>query len=321
VKHAEAVYMFGLRVTGFPALPGSPTPPRAGAPRAVELSVVEESALSERWQPREPRRIVERRLADGSLVLAVDEDPTNGYLIEAPEVGVHLVSSDGGEVLLAVPQGPDWFWQRLLFAQTLPIAAALQGLGLFHASAVRIADRAVGVSAPSGTGKSSTATHLIAQGAEFLTDDVLALDVVDGAVIAFAGPEFANVEAHELSAVDPGRRERLGPLLGASAKQHLRPALTQTSLPLGALYLLERRAGFDELRIEALHASGIPTLLAGAFIPHLGTDRRLVGHLELCGQMVTDGQIFRVLAPLHGSAAAVAAAVMDHARTRFADGS
>jgi hypothetical protein len=317
----NAVYMFGVAVTGLPALPGSADPPRAGSPRAVALRIVGEAAVSERWQPHDARRIVERRQPDGSLVLAVDEDHSLGYRIEAPEIGVHLVSVDGTEVLLPEPEGPDWFWQRLLFAQTLPIAAALQGLGLFHASAVRIGDHAVAVSAPSGTGKSSTATHLIAQGAEFFTDDVLAMDLVGADVIAFAGPEFANIEEHELSAVDPGRRERLGQLLGESGKQHLRPALTQTSLPLGALYLLERDAGFEELQIDSLDASGIPTLLASAFIPHLGTERRLVGHLELCGQMVTAGQIYRISAPLRGTAASVAAALMDHARRLLGGGS
>lgn len=318
VADEHPVYMFGVGVTGLAGLPGSPDPPRTGSPRTVAVRVVGAAAVSERWQPREARRIVERLSSDGRRVLAVYEDPAIGYRIEAPEIGVHLVSVDGTEVLLPEPRGPDWFWQRLLFAQTLPIAAALQGLGLFHASAVCIGEEAVAVSAPSGTGKSSTAAHLIAQGAEFFTDDVLAMDLVGGNVIAFAGPQFSNVEEHEVSALDAGRRERLGALLGASDKQHRRPALAASSLPLGALYLLERDGESDEVRIDVLDGSGIGALLAGAFIPHLGTQRRLVGHLELCGQMVTAGRVFRVSAPLHGSAASVAAALMDHARGRAA---
>ena len=313
------VYVFGLQITGLPALPASPEPPRAGSPRAVVLRAVGEAEITERWQPRQGRRIVDRRLPDRRLVLAVDEDPGIGYRIEAPEVGVHLVSADGTEVLLPEPQGPAWFWQRLLFAQTLPIAATQQGLGLFHASAVRIGDHAVGVSAPSGTGKSSTATHLIAQGAEFFTDDVLAMDLVEGAVLAFAGPEFASIEEHEVRAVAPSRRESLGRLLGESSKQYLRPALSQTSLPLGALYLLERDAQVDEVHVDALDTSGTATLLASAFIPHLSSGGRLVRHLELCGQMATAGQIYRVRIPLRGSAATVATVLMDHMRRRVSD--
>jgi hypothetical protein len=320
VTDDHAVYVYGVQITGLPGLPASPDPPRLGSRRTLALRAVGETEISERWQPRQARRIVERRWPDGSLALAVDEDRAIGYRIDAPEVGVHLVSTDGTEVLVPEPQAPDWFWQRLLFAQTLPIAATLQGLGLFHASAVRIGEHAVGVSAPSGTGKSSTATHLIAQGAEFFTDDVLAMEPVGGAVLAFAGPEFANIEEHELDAVEPSRRERLGQLLGESGKQHLRPTLSQTSLPLGALYLLERDPEVDEVQVEALDGSGIAALLAAAFIPHLRTEGRLVGHLELCGQMVTAGLIYRVRAPLRGSAAAVAAVVMDHVRQGLSEG-
>jgi len=315
----HSVYVFGLQVTGLPALSASPDPPRAGSPRAVTLWIVGEAEIAERWQPRKQRRIVERRLPDGRLVLAVDEDPAIGYRIEAPAFGIHLVSADGTEVLLPERQGPDWFWQRLLFSQTLPIAATLQGLALFHASAVRIADHAVGVSAPSGAGKSSTATHLIAQGAEFFTDDVLAMDVVQGAVLAFAGPQFSSVEEHEVRAVEPSRRERLGRLLGESSKQHRRPALSETSLPLGALYLLEGDAQVDEVHVEALDGSGTATLLASAFIPHLSTEERLMGHLELCGQMATAGQIYQARVPPGVSATAVATVLMNHAHRRLSD--
>lgn len=311
---ARALYVFGLRITGLTELPGSAAPPVAGPLRTAELRVVGEAEISKRWQPQQLRRIVDRRWPDGRVALAVDEDAELGYRVDAPEVGAHLVSADGTLVLLPELRAPGWFWQRLLFAQTLPIAATLQGLGLFHASAVRIGDHAVAVSAPSGTGKSSTATHLIAQGAEFFTDDVLALDLVAGVVMAFAGPEFLNIEPHEVSAVEAPRRNRLGRLLGESTKQHRRPTLSHTSLPLGVMYLLERDAGVDAIEIDQLDQAGIAMLLASAFIPHLRTDGRLLGHLELCGQMATSGQIYRVRSPLRGSAAAVAALIMDHTR-------
>jgi hypothetical protein len=309
----QPVYIFGLRVSGLPALPGSPHPPMAGSRRAVALRIVDEAEADARWQPRQARRLVDRRFPDGSLFLAVDADASLGYRIEAPEIGVHLVSADGTEVLLPEPQGPDWFWQRLLFAQTLPIAATLQGLGLFHASAVRIGDRVVAVSAASGTGKSSTAAHMIAQGAEFFTDDVLALEVIQGDVFAFAGPLFSNIEEHEILAVEPAQRERLGRLLGESTKQHMQPTASQTSLPLGVLYLLERAAEVDDVRVEPLDGSGVLLLLGSAFVAHLDTEERLKGHLELCAEMSTAGLIYRVQAPLHGSAAAVATVLMDHA--------
>lgn len=269
--------------------------------------------MRERWRPGEARRIVDRRWSDGRLFLAVDEDPDRGYRIDAPEVGVHLVNAAGTEVFLTEPQGPGWFWQRLLFAQTLPIAAALRGLGLFHASAVRIGDRAVAISAPSGTGKSATAVHLIANGATFFTDDVLALEIDEDAVLAHAGPEFLNVDESEVRALEPGKRERVGRLLGESTKQHRRPAVVQTRLPLGAFYLMERNSQSRRVRVDPLDSSGVAALLGSAFVPHHGTATRLVGHLELCARMAAADQIYRVRVPLRGSAATVATALMNHA--------
>jgi hypothetical protein len=312
------VYVFGMRVTGLPDLPASPIPIEAGSPRSVLVRVVGQSVVDQHWRSQGARRIVDLRLPDGGLFLGIDEDDEFGYRVEAPEIGVHLVGPDGTEILLPQPRGPDWFWQRLLFAQTLPLAAALQGVGLFHASAVRIGDHAVAVSAPPGSGKSSTATHLIAQGAEFFTDDVLAVESIEGSVVAFAGPQFANVHERDVDAVDPARRERLGALLGASTKQHLRPLISQTSLPLGVMYLLERDDEVSEVRVDPLDRSDIPTLLGSAFVAHLDVQSRLLRHLEICGQLATAGQIYRARAPLHGDAAAVATALLAHSRSRLA---
>jgi hypothetical protein len=174
------------------------------------------------------------------------------------------------------------------------------------------------VSAPPGTGKSSTAAHLIAQGAEFFTDDVLALESIGGSVVAFAGPQFANVHESELDAVDPAKRERLGALLGASTKQHLQPPLSRTTLPLGVMYLLARDDEVSEIHVDPLDRLGTPTLLGSAFVAHLNAESRLLTHLELCGQMATAGQIYRVRAPLRGDAAAVATALLAHSRSKLA---
>ena len=255
--------------------------------------------MDRRWGSPDARRIVDLRLPDGGLFLAIDEAPDIGYRVEAPEIGVHLVSGDGTEILLPEPRAPAWFWQRLLFGQTLPLAAALQGVSLFHASAVRIGDHVVAVSAPSGTGKSSTATHLVARGAEFFTDDVLATELVGGAVLAFAGPLFANVEDHELRAVGPAGRERLGALLGEGAKQHLRPTLSQTSLPLGVMYLLARDQEVSEVSRRPLRrVRAFPPSSGARSSPTWMSRVRIIRHLELCGQMATAGQIYRVRAPL-----------------------
>jgi hypothetical protein len=317
-RSTGSLYMFGLRVSGLPELPASSEPPSEGPPRATAVRFVDQAELSERWVSREPRRVADRRMADGRVAFAVDEDPGVGYLIDAPSFGTHLVSADGTEVLLLQPHVPDWTWQRLLFGTTLPIAATLQGLDLFHASAVALAGHAIGVTAPSGIGKSSIALHMTAQGAEFFTDDVLAMDIVAESVVAFAGPQFSSVREHELAAVDPSRRAALGELIGEGHKQHRRPPLSRTSLPLGALYLLQRAASVGEIRIDALDASDVTTLLGSSFIPHLASEGHLLRHLDLCSRAAMAGQIFRVWAPVEGTAAAVAARLLGHAQELLA---
>jgi hypothetical protein len=319
-EHASGerpVYVFGLRVGGLPDLPASSQRPAAASSRSVALKVVGSAGIAERWRDGQASRVIDYRFSDGSLELAVDASPVMGYRIEEPPYGTHLVSSDGTEVFLPGLEAPDWSWQRLLFSRTLPIAAALQGLALFHVSAVRIGDHAVGVSAPSRIGKSSTATHLIDQGAEFFTDDVLAMEVVSDAVFTFAGPQFSSVEAHEIHSVAPGRRQALGGLLGGSGKQHLRPPSSETSLPLGVLYLLERTADVMEVHVDALDESAIAPLLGSGFIRHLDIDGGVLRHLDLCARMATGDRVYRVSAPVHGSAASVATVLMEHARARL----
>src|ERR1019366_1405994 len=97
-------------------------------------------------------------------------------------------------------------------------------------------------------------------------------------------PLFSNIEEHEILAVEPAQRERLGRLLGKSTKQHMQPTASQTSLPLGVLYLLERAAEVDDVRVEPLDGSGVLLLLGSAFVAHLDTEERLKGHLELCAE-------------------------------------
>src|SRR5207248_1369448 len=140
----------------------------------------------------EAMSVIDRRW-NGRLWLAVDHHPELGYRIYAPRYGRHLVSSDGTRIVSALPNVAPWRWQRLLFAQALPLAATLQGLEALHASAVELGGKAFAFTAASGTGKTSLAMHLVARGATFLTDDVLAVEARVGALIAHPGASTLSV--------------------------------------------------------------------------------------------------------------------------------
>ena len=152
-------------------------------------------------------------------------------------------------------------WQRFLVAQVLPFAAAVKGLEVMHASAVALDGGAVVLLGASGAGKTTLALALCELGAGFLTDDVVALELGDGRLIAHPGSPVAVVKHSEEHLIGvPGARN---------------PA------PLRAVVVLERGPGaprhpaFAPLR-EARR------LLAGTFNLMLRDGDRRSRLLEAC---------------------------------------
>ncbi len=291
-------YAFGVSLLGHERLPELLTGPVPDAGRRATVTIVERPAIDAGWPAGEARRILDRRLPDGSPFMSIDQHPVAGYRIEVYQhtvhgiaCGAHRVACDGRSWSAWLPRGPAWRWQRLVFAQILPAIATLQGLALFHSSAVAVGNRVYGLLAPSGTGKSSIASHLVAGGASFFTDDVLALEAEGSAVIAHPGPQFSNVHAHELATLPAAQRARIGTPLGESDKHHLRPRGTPQPLPLGGMFFLERVPAAIGVRTE--HAQD-PTrrLLASAFAPHFESADRLLGQLDVCSAIAN-------LVPLH----------------------
>ena len=257
------------------------------------------------WPGEQANRLVERRWPDGSLFLAIDHHPDAGYRIHAPGYGEHVVSSDGGDWVGTVSPAPVWQWQKLLAAQVLPTIATLQGLEPLHASAVAIDGRVYGLIAPSGIGKSSTATHLIARGAHFFTDDVLALEQTPAGLFAHPGLQLANVHRHELDVMSASARARLGRLLGVSDKCHLAPSGVGDRLPLGGLVFLARGGHGSQVRIQP--SEGDPALLLGsAFSPHVISGSRLRRQLAVCAAVASDVPLWTMTCGPEASAGTVA---------------
>ena len=140
-----------------------------------------------------PEVIFERRFASGQPMLLVQRGRTD-YRVWAPRHGQYVVSADGRVVSAQIPRSGSWWWTKLLFAQVLPLAASLQGLECLHAGCVTLDGRAYALAAASGTGKSSVALHLVAQGALFVSDDILAAEVRDHGVTVHPGPRMAAAD-------------------------------------------------------------------------------------------------------------------------------
>ena len=279
----------------------------------TEWEQVPSGELDTAWSDEASQRLVEQRHPDGRLFLSVDHDERAGYLVDAPGYGRHLVGRDGTRITSELPDVPPWRWQRLLFSQVLPLAAVLQGLELFHASAVALGGRAIALVAASGTGKSSVAAHLVARGARPVTDDVLALEPGPDGITAYPGGALSSLDAAELDSIAPGQRARLGPIVGRSDKLHLVSPVVAGPLPLQALYFLRRISTEGAVEIEHDVPDAAAKLLGSAFLPHIRSPDRLINHLDTCAVLASSVPVFAVTIPTGTSAAAVADAVERHA--------
>ncbi len=212
----------------------------AEAPRTLLREATPES-IDAAWPSAEAERKVEHRYPDGSVMMTVDAHSEHGYRIDAPDHGVFRVAVDGRLVECAPATGPAWRWHRPFFAQALPIAAALNGVEILHASGVVVDGRAIAFVGHSGAGKTSLAIHLVDQGASLLADDVVALSSADGGVRAHPGVRFSNVAEEQLRGLGEGRRASLGTVVGSSEKPHiLVTSMKAEPAPLRALDFLDR---------------------------------------------------------------------------------
>jgi hypothetical protein len=305
---ARAYRAFGIDVVDHTA-GGSPAM-ASGEDRTVVIEPRSAAALDGAWRPETATRVLERRRSDGRLVMAVDHSPELGYRVYAPRNGRHLVSPDGSRIVSALPPIARWRVQRLLFAQVLPLASTLQGLELLHASAVTWRGRTAAFVARAGTGKTSTAAHVVASGGTLLTDDVLALEEVDGTLIAHSGVPTLSIDEAELDRMTSEGRARLGTPVGHADKIVLSVPLATRADRLDRLYFLVRTAT-GGLGIDRLDADPV-RLLANSFNLYVRTPERIVNQLAIAARLAATVPVCRVRIPVGVPATDVAREVVAH---------
>lgn len=271
---------FGLEVRADPAPDGLAPGP---APRSLDVRVLADGRASS---------MPEVTLAhhDRTDRVTVVHDDEHGWRVGLAGHGSYRLAGNGRQLTAHLPAAT---WTppalRLLFAQVLPLAATLQGVELLHAAAVALEGRVVAVVAGSGRGKTTTARALTAFGAIAVTDDALALEVDDGALVAHPGPRYGDTgDGH-------------GPL---SAEGVGAP------LPLGALVFLDRddRHGAPAL-IPA--AQPLAHVLASTFVPYVAEGTRQARLLALAEALVRTVPVLRLQAGLAVAPRAIAATIRD----------
>jgi hypothetical protein len=299
---ADALPEAGARATAFGLdvhseaplvlLEGSGAAPTG---RALGLSMQAGDAEDLGW-PASAELACEELQPDGSLVYRIEAHATAGYLIYGPEYGAYVLSADGRQLQCAPGDRSAGAWQRLLIAQVLPFAALLQGMEVFHASAVVRDTEAVAFLGPSRAGKTSLALELCGRGASFLADDVLAVEVREEQLVAHPGTPIAGVDRTAAERLATNARERLVQMRGA-----------REPTPLAALFFLDRRVdGPEQPRFEA--AADAQLLLAATFNFVLATPARLRGLLDVCA-LAARLRVERIAIGPHTDTAELGAAV------------
>lgn len=159
------------------------------------------------------------------------------FFRDARRVVCHLAETVSGTLVASLLHGP-----------VSAVLLELRGATCLHASAVQIGGRAVALVGHSGSGKSSFAARLVADGYPLVTDDILPVTIGQSGCIASPGYPRMKI-----------RPDMAGPFATPAPEdsalgKHLQPVgqgwgcFADRPLPFAAAYLLERG---DPLSVEA----------------------------------------------------------------------
>lgn len=292
----------------IPGLGASPKPAVAEPPSRIRLDAEE---LKRRWDAAEtaPMRARELRFGE-TLLLSVDFAEPAGYLMWARDFGRILISPDGIE-LLCEPDPAIEGWANILPFQALPLAATIRGLEVMHASGVVLDGTAVLVAGPPGAGKSSLAAALVRAGGWLLSDDAVALQLSDGALIAHAGSTVLQLRAAEDQRLSDQQRAVLGrPTSSVADKHRYVSDGAPEPAPLGGLFLLQRSD--EQPAVERLAAVDPFELIASTFNLSVRTPARLQRQLDVVSAIATDGLAHRLRVQPGIDATRLAAMIQTH---------
>lgn len=255
---------FGLTIESDFALPGA-EPAAPGRELALRLAGQDELvALT-----AEPRVLRGLHVFD-DCPYAMLEGSDGDVLIWYGQRAFFHLSADGRVLRCAPTERDDPVWQRVLLDTVLWTASLLRGYELLHASAVRTANGVVAFLAASGGGKTSLAAEFLRRGAALYTDDILALELRDGGVVAHRGPALMNLPRHLVPEI-AGEANVLADFGEEQWVRIQRPALSAE--PLAAVVIVARAVGLDTRCVRAENTA-LALLAHLVAFPHLAERER-----------------------------------------------
>ena len=294
--HWHRCQALGLTIEADWPLPGSrPVPAGARSPTPVTRVIQVEPAVCDDAWAADAERLLEYRPPDrpAGAVTFTAERSSEQYRFWAEDFGRYLVSIEGSTVACERGSVGREHQERFVLAHALPVAAILRGYEVLHVSAVSGDAGSAAFAGPSGTGKTRLASRLVARGAAFLTDDVLAVEAAGDDVLVHPGPAFMAIRPDD-AAMLAEVGGRLGPAVGHSDKTHASPPARGEATRLRAIYHIQWG---DTFQITPLARGDLNRVLALSFLPYLTTPERLMRHLTIA-QLVSVGVAqFRLQTP------------------------
>jgi len=310
-EYRRTAFGLALSIDSRISLPGLGTSPRPAVTDPPSLVLLNPKELDRRWGAvtTEPQRARELRFGD-EILLTVDFAEPAGYLMWARDFGRILIAPDGVE-LVCEPDPAVEQWANILSFQALPLAATIRGLEVLHASGVLLDGSAVLFAGPPGAGKSSLAAALVRAGGQLLSDDAVALQLSDDALIAHPGSAVLQLRATEDERLSVDERAALGHK-GSTVEgkrryvrdEHPEPA------PLGGVFLLSRSS--DEPSVEQLAAVDPFELIASTFNLSVRTPARLQRQLDVVSAIASGGLAHRLRVQPGVNATELAATIQRH---------
>jgi hypothetical protein len=279
-EYSRTAFGLALAIDTRISLPGLGHSPHTAAGDPPSRVHLDPDELNRRWETLTTTPLRARELRFGETVfLTVDFAEPAGYLLWADGFGRILISPDGTELLCEPEPGSDG-WANILPFQALPLGATIRGLEVMHASGVVLDGGAVLVAGPPGAGKSSLAAALVRAGGQLLSDDAVALQLRDGALIAHAGSTVLQLRAAEDKRLSADDRAALGRHAGTVAeKQRYANDSTPDPAPLAGLFLLAHSD--EQPAVEQLAAVDPFELIASTFNLSVRTPARLQRQLDV----------------------------------------
>jgi hypothetical protein len=280
----------------------------------VELEIVSTREFDRAWTPSDPTRKGTAELDDGTEFITIDFDPELGYRMWCMQAGRYRIDLTGERVVCAPGRLSMWRWQRFLIGQVLPLTAAVRGGETLHASAVCVGGKAIAFLGDSEAGKTSLATNMLLQGADFMADDALAIEAGDDHVVAHPGPPIAAVRHAEVDRLSQSSLQTLGVALGSNPKEVLfRVSRYADSVPLGALYFIDRTSPDRQVKFEPI--TNPLLLISSTFNFVHRPPEGLANLLDIAARIAATAGVFHVMSPADMGASALAREIKRHAET------